>query len=71
MRGIGGLDTVTKDYKVISSDNNQGELNIYEFAEQFNSVCELRDCHFMENRIIKIDKEHWYPVYLGFGNRVL
>lgn len=71
MGRIGGLDIVTKDYKVISSDNNQGELNIYKFAEKLNSVCELHDCHFMENKIIKTDKEHWYPVYLGAGNRVL
>lgn len=70
MGRIGSVDIVTSDYKLFSSDLNQGDIKVHEFASKFSSYKKLYDCDFINNRRISVDDEDWYPLYLGAGNRV-
>lgn len=70
MGRIGGVDIVTSDYKLFSSDLNQGDIKVHEFASKFSTYKKLYDCDFINNRRITVDNEDWYPLYLGAGNRV-
>ena len=70
MGRIGSLDIVTNDFKLISSDNNHGEYDVYKFASKFAAYKELLDSDFIDVKRFRIDGECWYPLYLGAGNRV-